>query len=123
MSTQQIQQTAATVAAVATMQGFDLFRLSRAKEIVDVNPALIRKLNREKLLPIYWHGRVALVSKSELALAFEESRCVQTPKEQQPARPAAQERTSRAHEESGMKWLHQLGSNWHGSLIKHETLW
>ena len=44
---------------------FDLFRLSKSKQVVDLAPNTIRALNR-KGLPIYRNGRIAFVSKSEL---------------------------------------------------------
>lgn len=46
--------------------GFDLFRLSRSKEVVDVSANTLRSYNREGL-PFYRQGKAIFVSKSELA--------------------------------------------------------
>lgn len=54
----------------AQESSFDLFRLSRAKEIVDLAPNTVRKLVRDHGLRIYWLGRVAMVSKTELAVTL-----------------------------------------------------
>jgi hypothetical protein len=44
---------------------FDLFRLSHAKEAVDLAPNTIRKFNRQGL-NIYRKGKIAFVSRQEL---------------------------------------------------------
>jgi hypothetical protein len=44
---------------------FDLFRLSHAKEVVDVCPNTLRSFNREGL-PFYRMGKAVFVSKAEL---------------------------------------------------------
>ena len=47
-------------------QNFDLFRLTKSKQTVDLAPNTIRKLAK-KGLRIYRHGKAAFVSRSELA--------------------------------------------------------
>lgn len=44
---------------------FDLFRLSKAKDIVDISPNTIRKMFVEGL-PSYRHGVAVFISKREL---------------------------------------------------------
>jgi hypothetical protein len=44
---------------------FDLFRLTKAKQTVDLCPNTLRKFNRQGL-PFYKRGRAVFVSKSEL---------------------------------------------------------
>jgi hypothetical protein len=44
----------------------DLFRISRAKKLVDLSPNTIRKLHRECGLRIYFSGGASWVSRSEL---------------------------------------------------------
>jgi hypothetical protein len=46
--------------------GFDLFRLSKSKEVVDVSANTLRSYNREGL-PFYKQGKAIFVSKTELA--------------------------------------------------------
>ncbi|HWQ93380.1 MAG TPA: hypothetical protein VN673_17045, partial [Clostridia bacterium] len=46
--------------------GFDLFRLTKAKEVVDVCPNTLRAYNK-KGLPFYRKGKAIFISKSELA--------------------------------------------------------
>lgn len=46
--------------------GFDLFRLSKSKDIVDLAPNTLRAYNKAGL-PFYRKGKVVFVSKSELA--------------------------------------------------------
>jgi hypothetical protein len=45
--------------------GFDLFRLSRSKDVVDVCSNTLREYHRQGL-PFYRNGRAVFVSKSEL---------------------------------------------------------
>ena len=45
--------------------GFDLFRLSKSKDIVDVSANTLRSYNREGL-PFYRQGKAIFISKSEL---------------------------------------------------------
>ena len=45
--------------------GFDLFRLTRSKQTVDLSPNAIRSLHRAGL-PVYRSGRAVFISKSEL---------------------------------------------------------
>lgn len=45
---------------------FDLFRISKAKKTVDLSPNSVRKLHIDHGLPIYYQGKNAFVSKSEL---------------------------------------------------------
>jgi hypothetical protein len=45
--------------------GFDLFRLSKSKEAVDISPNTIRAYNREGL-PLYRRGKAVFVSRLEL---------------------------------------------------------
>jgi len=49
------------------LQTFDLFRLTKAKQAVDLSPNTVRRLAKESGLRIYRHGKIAFVSKSELA--------------------------------------------------------
>jgi hypothetical protein len=49
-----------------TSSNFDLFRLSRAKQEVDLCPNSLRAYHREGL-PFYRKGRAIFVSKSELS--------------------------------------------------------
>ena len=46
--------------------GFDLFRLSKSKEVVDVCPNTLRAYNKQGL-PFYHRGKAIFVSKAELA--------------------------------------------------------
>ncbi len=46
--------------------GFDLFRLSKSKEVVDVCPNTLRAYNKQGL-PFYHRGKSIFVSKAELA--------------------------------------------------------
>jgi hypothetical protein len=46
--------------------GFDLFRLSKSKDVVDVSANTLRAYNREGL-PFYKQGKAIFVSKTELA--------------------------------------------------------
>lgn len=46
--------------------GFDLFRLTKSKEVVDLAPNTIRKFARDGL-PIYRCGKATFISRSELA--------------------------------------------------------
>jgi len=46
--------------------GFDLFRLSISKDVVDVSPNTLRSYNRQGL-PFYRRGKAVFVSKAELA--------------------------------------------------------
>ncbi len=46
--------------------GFDLFRLSKSKEVVDVCPNTLRTYNKQGL-PFYHRGKAIFVSKAELA--------------------------------------------------------
>jgi hypothetical protein len=45
---------------------FDLFRLSKSKQVVDVCANTLRSYNRAGL-PFYRHGKAVFISKSELA--------------------------------------------------------
>ena len=45
--------------------GFDLFRLSKSKDVVDLAPNTLRAYNREGL-PFYRKGKTVFVSKAEL---------------------------------------------------------
>lgn len=45
--------------------GFDLFRLTKAKQVVDLSPNTIRSYSKQGL-PLYRRGRVVFVSKAEL---------------------------------------------------------
>jgi hypothetical protein len=47
-------------------QSFDLFRLTKSKQAVDISANTIRKFARQGLR-IYRHGRAAFVSRTELA--------------------------------------------------------
>lgn len=51
---------------IATQTGFDLFRLSKSKEVVDLAPNTIRAYHRDGL-PFYRQGKAVFVSKAELA--------------------------------------------------------
>jgi hypothetical protein len=53
------------VQAVET-SGFDLFRLSKSKDVVDVCPNTLRSYHREGL-PFYKRGKAIFISKTELA--------------------------------------------------------
>jgi hypothetical protein len=44
---------------------FDLFRLSKSKEVVDISPNTMRTYNKQGL-PFYKRGKAVFVSKSEL---------------------------------------------------------
>jgi hypothetical protein len=46
--------------------GFDLFRLSRSKDVVDLCPNTLRAYHRRGL-SFYRNGKVVFISKSELA--------------------------------------------------------
>ena len=46
--------------------GFDLFRLSKSKAVVDVCPNTLRTYNKQGL-PFYHRGKAIFVSKTELA--------------------------------------------------------
>jgi len=61
-----------------TDTGFDLFRLSKSKEVVDVSANTLRAYNRDGL-PFYKQGKAIFVSKSELA-AFIRFRSTTNPK-------------------------------------------
>ena len=47
--------------------GFDLFRLSRAKEVVDISPNTLRKFNGDGL-QFYRRGSAVFVSKADLSM-------------------------------------------------------
>ena len=65
---------------------FDLFRLSRAKETVDLAPNTIRSFHRRGL-PLYHQGRAVFVSKTELSMFIRTNQKPST--EKQSARPCA----------------------------------
>lgn len=46
--------------------GFDLFRLTKSKTVVDICPNTLRSYNKQGL-PFYCRGKAVFVSKSELA--------------------------------------------------------
>jgi hypothetical protein len=46
---------------------FDLFKISRSKQEVRISPNTIRKLARERGLKIYRFGKLAFVSRTDLA--------------------------------------------------------
>lgn len=46
--------------------GFDLFRLSKSKEVVDVSPNTLRAYSKQGL-PFYQRGKAIFISKAELA--------------------------------------------------------
>ena len=47
-------------------QSFDMFRLSKGKDVVDICSNTLRAYNRDGL-PFYFRGKAVFVSKSELA--------------------------------------------------------
>lgn len=47
------------------LAGFDLFRLSKSKEIVDLAPNTLRAYNRQGL-PFYRKGKAIFISRAEL---------------------------------------------------------
>ena len=49
-----------------TDPGFDLFRLSKSKQVVDVSANTLRSYNREGL-PFYRQGKAIFISKAEVA--------------------------------------------------------
>lgn len=53
--------------------GFDLIRLSKSKELVDICSNTIRSYHRQGL-PIYKQGKAAYVSKTELAQFIRQKR-------------------------------------------------
>ncbi len=46
--------------------GFDLFRLSKSKDIVDISPNTLRDFNRRGHLNFYRTGKATFVSRAEL---------------------------------------------------------
>ncbi len=63
---QSINRTGLLPTTTQTNSGFDLFRLSKSKEVVDVCPNTVREYNRQGL-PFYHRGKAIFVSKIELA--------------------------------------------------------
>jgi len=63
---QAINRTGVLPRPVQVDSGFDLFRLSKSKEVVDVCSNTLRSYNRAGL-PFYHRGKAIFVSKSELA--------------------------------------------------------
>ncbi len=63
---QSINRTGLLPTASHTDSAFDLFRLSKSKEVVDVCPNTLREYNRRGL-PFYHRGKAIFVSKIELA--------------------------------------------------------
>ncbi len=61
-----IKRNANTPMAAPADNGFDLFRLSKSKEVVDVCPNTLRVYNKQGL-PFYHRGKAIFVSKAELA--------------------------------------------------------
>lgn len=51
--------------SIETTDGFDLFRLSKSKEVVDLCSNTLRQYNQEGL-PFYKRGKAVFVSKTEL---------------------------------------------------------
>jgi hypothetical protein len=64
---QSINQTGLVCNTIKMDSGFDLFRLSKGKEIVDVCPNTLRAYNKQGL-PFYHRGKAIFISKAELAL-------------------------------------------------------
>ncbi len=52
---------------------FDLFRLSKAKAIVDLSPNTLRSFH-QRGLPFYRSGRIVFVSKADLAIFMRSQR-------------------------------------------------
>ncbi len=63
---QSINRTGLLPKTIQMDSGFDLFRLSKSKEVVDVCSNTLREYNRQGL-PFYHRGKAIFVSKTELA--------------------------------------------------------
>ena len=58
---------AATFNQQQSTESFDLFRLSKSKEVVDLAPNTLRTYHTDGGLPFYRNGKTVFVSKAEVA--------------------------------------------------------
>jgi len=63
---ESISQTGLAVRQPSSTSCFDLFRLSKSKQVVDICPNTLRAYNNHGL-PFYHRGKAIFVSKAELA--------------------------------------------------------
>lgn len=66
VATRTIKRNANTPVPTPTDSGFDLFRLSKSKGVVDVSPNTLRAYSKQGL-PFYQRGKAIFISKAELA--------------------------------------------------------
>jgi hypothetical protein len=74
-----------------------MVRLSHSKRDVDLAPNTIRKYHRENGLPIYWVGKSAFFSRSELAALIKATAQPQPPSRKKPEPHEPREIDARAY--------------------------